>query len=82
MSFIFALVIGNVLALIVTGVMKGKLKSVHAQRAAANYVRKGSMNVTESYEMFLYRTVEMRERPKSDSSSSSGSRESSGSGSF
>lgn len=82
MSFIIALVIGIVLALIVTGIMKGKLKSVRAQRAASNYVRQGSMNVTESYEMFLYRTVEKREKPKSDSSNSSGSRESSGSGSF
>lgn len=82
MSFIVALVIGIVLALIVTGIMKGKLKSVRAQRAASNYVRQGSMNVTESYEMFLYRTVEKREKPKSDSSNSSGSRESSGSGSF
>jgi uncharacterized protein len=82
MSFIVALVIGVVLALIVTGVMKGKLKSVHAQRAATNYVRKGSLNVTESYELFLYRTVEKREKPKSSSSGSSGSRESSGSGSF
>lgn len=82
MSFIVALVIGVVLALIVTGVMKGKLKSVHAQRAATNYVRKGSLNVTESYELFLYRTVEKREKPKSSSSGSSGARESSGSGSF
>jgi uncharacterized protein len=82
MSFIVALVIGVVLALIVTGVMKGQLKSVRSQRAAANYVRKGSMNVTESYELFLYRTVEKREKPKSSSSGSSGSRESSGSGSF
>ena len=82
MSFIIALVIGIVLALIVTGIMKGNLKSVRAQRAASNYVRQGSMNVTESYEMFLYRTVEKREKPKSDSSNSSGSRESSGSGSF
>jgi uncharacterized protein len=82
MSLIISLVIGVVLALIVTGIMRGKLKSVRAQRAAANYVRPGSMNVQESYDMFLYRTVERRERPKSSSSGSSGSRESSGSGSF
>lgn len=82
MSLIISLAIGIVLALIVTGIMKGKLKSVRAQRAAAKYVRDGSMNVTESYEMFLYRTVESREKPKSNNSGSSGSRESSGSGSF
>lgn len=82
MSLIVALVIGLVLALIVTGVMKGKLKSVRFQRSATNYVRPGSMNVTESHEMFLYKTVERREKPKSSSSGSSGSKSSSGSGSF
>ena len=76
------LVIGLVLALIITGVMRGKLKSVRSQRAAANYVRQGSMNVTQSYELFLYKTVQRRERPKSSSSGSSGSRESGGGGSF
>ena len=82
-SLLISLVIGVVLALIITGTMKGKLKSVRSQRAAANYVRQGSMNVTESSELFLYRTVESREKPKSSSSSgSSGSRESGGGGSF
>ena len=82
MSLIISLVIGLVLAFIVTGVMKGKLKSVRAQRAATNYVRQGSLNVTESYELFLYRTAERREKPKSNDSDSSGSREGSTSGSF
>lgn len=82
-TLIIALVVALVLALIITGIMKGQLKSVRSQRAAANYVRPGSMNVTESYEMFLYRTVDRREKPKSSSSSSSsGSRESGGGGSF
>jgi uncharacterized protein len=81
-TLIVCLVVSLLLALIITGVMKGQLKSVRSQRAATNYVRKGSLNVTESYELFLYRTVEKREKPKSSSSGSSGSRESSGSGSF
>lgn len=81
-TLIVALVVALLLALIITGVMKGQLKSVRSQRAAANYVRQGSMNVTEAYEMFLYRTVDRREKPKSSSSESSGSRESGGGGSF
>lgn len=81
-NLIISLVVGIVLALIITGIMKGKLKSVRPQRAAANYVRAGSMNVTESYEIFLYRTVDRKEKPKSSSSSSSGSGESGGGGSF
>lgn len=85
-NLLICLVIGFVIALIVTGIMKGKLKSVRFQPAAANYVRQGSMHLSESYELFLYRTVTRRARPKSNSSGggsrSSGSRSSSGSGRF
>ena len=41
-----ALVIGLVTALIVTGVMKSRLKSVAPQRDATDYVRQGSMKLT------------------------------------
>lgn len=85
MSLLISLIIGFVIALIVTGIMRSKLKSVRSQRAAANYVRQGSMHLTESYDLFLYRTVTRRARPKSSSSGSSvssRSRSSSGSGRF
>ena len=85
-SLLISLVIGFVIALIVTGIMRGKLKSVRAQHAASNYVRQGSMHLTQSYELYLYKTVTRRARPKSTSSGggsrSSGSRSSSGSGRF
>ena len=67
-----ALVIGLVTALIVTGVMKSQLKSVAPQRDATSYVREGSMNLTNSRELFLYRDVHRTERPKESSSSDSG----------
>ena len=41
-----ALVIGLITALIVTGVMKSRLKSVAPQRDATSYVRQGSMKLT------------------------------------
>lgn len=66
-----ALAIGIVAALIGTGSMKKKLKSVAAQRSANNYVKKNSFNVTYSRDIFLYRTLEVHERATSDSSSSS-----------
>ncbi len=83
-SLVISLVIGMGLALAITGGMKGKLKSVRSQRAATNYVRQGSMNITESYELFLYKTVERKEKPKSSSGSSgsSGSRQGGSGGSF
>jgi uncharacterized protein len=83
-SIVISVLVGLVIAWIVTGVMKSKLKTVRAQRAAANYVREGSMQVTEAYEFFLYSTIDRREKPKSSSSggSSSGSRQGGSGGSF
>lgn len=82
MSMVVSLGIGLLLALIVTAVMRGQLKSVRSQHAASNYVRENSMHVTDAYEFFLYSTVERRAKPKANSSGSSGSRSGSSSGSF
>lgn len=76
-SILIALGIGLVVALIVTGTMKAALKSV-AMRHAAEYVRPGSLQLTRSQDIFLYRTVSRRERPKSSTSSGSGAGSSSG----
>ncbi len=67
-----ALLIGLVTALIVTGVMKSRLKSVAPQRDAADYVRQGSMKLTNQRDLFLYRDVHRTERPKASSSGDSG----------
>lgn len=76
-SILIALGIGLVVALIVTGVMRSALKSV-AMQHAAEYVRPGSLQLTRSQDIFLYRTVSRRERPKSNTSSGSGAGSSSG----
>ena len=76
-SILIALGIGLIVALIVTGTMKSALKSVAMQRAA-EYVRPGSLQLTRSQDIFLYRTVSRRERPKSSTSSGSGAGSSSG----
>ena len=67
-----ALVIGLVTALIVTGVMKSRLKSVAPQRDATSYVRQGSMKLTNQRDLYLYREVHRTERPKETDSGSSG----------
>lgn len=69
---IISLVIGFIVALIATGTMKGKLKTVRAENAAANYVRNGSFNVTNSRDLFLYAHMDRRPRPKDNDSRSSG----------
>ena len=73
-----SIVIGVVLALIIVGTMKGKLKTVRAQAAANSYLKKDSLAVTESSDLFLYHTVTRTERKKKSSSGSSTHTSSSG----
>lgn len=82
-----SLVAGFVIALIVVLVMKSKLKSVRRQPAAKDYVVAGSMNVTTSRDIFLYRNISRRAKPKESSgssthTSSSGRSHGGGGGSF
>lgn len=65
-----ALVVGVIIAAIGTGIMKGKLKSVRKQAAAADYLRAGSFNLTQSRDVFLYSTITKRAKPKESSGSS------------
>lgn len=73
-----AAVVGFVIAKIIVGNMKGKLKTVRKQAAANSYVKDGSMSITDSRDLFLYHTVTRSEKPKSSSSSSSTHTSSSG----
>lgn len=66
-----ALGIGLLIALIVVGSMKAKLKSVRFQPEANNYLKPGSLNVTLAQEHFLYHTVSRTARPKNNSSGGS-----------
>ena len=75
---LISLGIGVIFAFIITGIMKGKLKSVRFQPAAASYVRQDSLIITESKDLFLYTNVNRRVRPKNNSSGSSTHRSSSG----
>ena len=68
-NLVVSLVIGFVAAFIITGVMKGKLKSVRAKTEATDYLKPGSLAVTDSRDMFLYRTVTCTKKAENDSSS-------------
>lgn len=70
-NLLVSLVIGFVVALIITGVMAAQLKTVDFQRTAKNYVKAGSLHVTNAREIFLYRQVHRRPRPKQNSSGGS-----------
>ncbi len=73
MTLIISLIIGFVVALIATGIMKGKLRSVHSQPRAAEYIKRDSFQITRAKELFLYRNVTCVPRPKPQSSSGGGS---------
>ncbi len=70
-ALLISLGVGLVAALIVTGKLKGELKTVRAATAAADYVKAGSLNITGSNDFFLYRNVR---RVAKQTSSSGGSR--------
>lgn len=63
------LIIGFAVAAIAVIVMCAQLKSVRKQHGAANYTRPGSMQLTHSCDIFLYRNVS---KVKIQTSSSSG----------
>lgn len=52
-----SLFIGFVIALITVSIMKGKMKTVYSKTGAADYTRRGSMNLQRSNDIFLYRNV-------------------------
>lgn len=68
-----AIIVGFILSFITVGNMKGKLKTVRFQPAANSYMKAGSMNITESRDMFLYNTVTRTAKPKANDSDSEGS---------
>lgn len=83
-NLIISVVVGFVIALISTGIMVGQLKSVRAQKTANLYTKQGSMKVTLSNDLFLYRNVSKvkRETSSSGGRSSGGSSRSMGGGKF
>ena len=66
LHIVIAAGIGLLIGGITVGVMAGGMKSVRKQAAAKDYLREGSLNLTDSRDVFLYRTLDRRERPKED----------------
>lgn len=83
-NLLIASVLGLVIALIVTGIWRGQLKSVRMQNEASVYVKPGSMQITQAGDFFMYRNVTRTARQQNNSSSGgrSGSSRSTGGGSF
>lgn len=69
-NVVIALVAGLVAALIATGKMKNKLKTVRQQAKADDYVTAGSLQITNSRDFHLYTHVDRVEKASSSSGSS------------
>lgn len=71
---LISIAVGVVIAFIIVGSMKRKLHTVNMQAAANNYLKNGSLNITESNDIFLYSNVTKTAKPQdNDSNSGSGS---------
>lgn len=88
-NLLVSLGIGLAAAFVMTGKMRGELKTVNMQEKAANYVKGGSLKVTRSKELFLYTQMNRQVREKQESSegsdthtSSSGRNHGGGGGNF
>ena len=80
-----ALLIGVLVGQIVGKVLKGQLKTVRREHRAQNYVKSGSLTLTEQRDTFLYRDVKRIKKAtdsNSNTRSSGGSSRSTGGGSF
>ncbi len=71
-NLLVAFGIAFIISLIVTGIMRGQLKTVHSQSAADDYMKKDSMQLTKKNDLFLYRHVDRRKREENHESDSSG----------
>ncbi|MBQ9921525.1 MAG: TPM domain-containing protein [Clostridia bacterium] len=69
-SLLIAIVGGFIIAFIAVSVMKGQLKSVRTQTRANDYLKSGSMHISQSNDIFLYRNVTRRAKPKNNSTGS------------
>ena len=74
---LICMAIGLGIGILVTAYMASQMKAVGMKDNASDYVRAGSMNVTNSRDIFLYSQVTRTPKPK-DNSSGGGSRSSGG----
>lgn len=61
-SILIAVLAGFIIALIVTLMMKSKLRSVRPNNSAREYIKKGSLNLRVNRDTFLYRRVERTQK--------------------
>ena len=77
-NLLLSLGIGIVVAVVSVSAMAAQLKSVKLQESATDYVKTGSLRITQRHDVFLYRTVEQEKIEHESSGGSSTHTSSSG----
>ena len=67
-TIFICMAVGMLIGLIVVGIMAARMKTVRMQSGASDYIRSGSMTLTQRQDIFLYSHVSRTPRPKSNSS--------------
>lgn len=73
-----ALIVGFIVSLLIVTVMKSQMRNVRYRVGASEYMKAESMMITESRDIFLYRTVDRQRKPEGSSGGSSTHTSSSG----
>lgn len=68
-SIFISVIAGAVVALIALLIMRGKMNTVHPQRAATNYMKSGSYSLTRQRDLFLYSNTTRTRRSQNNGSS-------------
>lgn len=63
-QIIMAIVIGLIVALIATGIMRAGLKSVSRQYTAGYYIKEEGLKLTKNKDVFMYTRMEKVPKPK------------------
>ncbi len=61
-NILIALVVGIIIAAIIIGSQVSKLKSVNERHEASDYVKQGSLQLSDKTDVFLYKKTERTER--------------------
>ena len=65
-TLLISIAVGVAIALIITGVMRSKMKTVRFVNTAGNYIKHGSMNITRRHDIYLYSTVTKIPKPQNN----------------
>lgn len=65
-NLLISIAVGVGIALIITGVMRSKMKTVRFAHTAGNYIKYGSMNITRRHDIYLYSTVTKIPKPQNN----------------